>query len=625
MRSGIWRFTLNACRFYRRYPGRKRVQVEAKIKSPKRYDELRGANPAILLQGNLFTPESAGPRELSMLCFKMVNLGYADSSILLRYVQCTLQMLPKLRIKHIALVMQSVSKYVAMNPAVLAAPSDTDDTSFETELANREKLLLKVKELVEAVTPNMFKLFARAAPKDLGMVALSMVTICECALKELDIAQSSDLLKATEHTLKQIAESIGPKLPFCELQEYAALAKAFCRLPPHVEYADMFLRDLATEISCLLNEKNEQLTDLVNGIYIGDDLVEDLQSLPKELTTIACTISKRVKHHNIWQRMVKSVELMLALGTRDSELFCTLDGQTLVLLATALSRHADVSFILEAMLESESSLKPPWIVTAIALSLRSLADVSLAQRMWDALDFSQVAGLDDAAKTQLVYASTKIPKVTDDQINALRSFNDKDSSPELLVALYVARHRCRLEADNGLIDSVIYSVDKIGAGSLITLLRSAGERYDLTNLLLKTLNDKLDEVHIDKLYPLVIYIIDNHGGCTEMIKSMVSRIAAATPSHQYHSLVFLVNKLREIGFDPSSVLHKDLILLIQNAVEGDDGAEVLDHFVETGKDDKPNNELELCERDEDEIAELFRANKVHGVMHVGHDEVCSIA
>lgn len=588
--------------------------METKIKSPKRYDELRSDNPTVLLQGNMFTPESAGPRELSMLCFKVVNMGYADAGILLRYVQCSINILPKMRIKHIALVLQSVSKYVAKNAAVLTRAGDT---SFEQEIENREKLLMKVLELIELLTKDMFKLFARAVPKDLGMVSLSMVTICEHSIKELDITKHSYILNATESTLRHVAEIIGPKLPFCELQEYAALAKAFCKMPPQVEYADLFLRDLANEISCLLNEKNDYMKDLLNGTYVGDDILEELPSMPRELTTIACTMSRRVKHHSMWRRMSESIELMIKLGNRESELFSTLDGQTLVLLATSLSRHADVSFLLETLLENTAEpLKPEWSIICIGLALNSLDDMDMAKRMWDTLDFSKLSNLNDTSKAHLLLAAMRIPSITEEQMSVLRSFGNNECSPELLVSLYACRHKLGAEWSNEVVKSIMESLNKLNPANLVTLLKNADEKHGLKAPVLSALYDKIGDLHIDKLHHLILYIIEHHAEHTELIEKLLSRISEVFPTGDTNSMLLLLKRLEEAKIDPTRFFSKASIDAVRHNNKDDTASHDChpDNLDSEGLGEEgviSGVGLKLSEQDDTEIAKLSRALRAH--------------
>ncbi|GIX63861.1 uncharacterized protein BcabD6B2_32960 [Babesia caballi] len=640
MRRDIRRFALACYRSYRTYPGRKRVQVETKIKSPKRYDELRGGNPTTLLQGNLFTPESAGPRELAMLCFRIVSMGYADAGILLRYAECALRSLPQLRVKHLALVLQAISKFLATSSTVVGQFGDAEAAAFDAELAHREKLLLKVGELVEAAQPGMAKHFVRALPKDMGMIALSLVTVCDCAYRELDAEQHARLLNATLRTLGLLTEAIGPKLPFCEAPEYAALAKAFCGLPAQHEFAELFLRDLAGEVASLLLEKQDHLEELARGGYIGDDLVEALAALPRELTTIACALSRRVPRHRMWDRLAQCLQLMLSIGSRGDGSFAALDGQTLVLLATSMSRHVDVAFLLEALLERSSEpLRPQWLVTGMALSLRALDDVELAQRMWDALDFAQVPAMDDAAKAQLVHAVLRVPSVSGDQLAVVRSLYRRDASPELLVALYAARHRCGLLEPAAVLESIMGSAESLGVSSLISLLRSvdssagisaAGDArshadgpaacapqrgcaqlpvYDVKSKLLAVLAEKVNDVRPDKLFPLLLYVIDHHGGCTALVEKLGARVAASAEGYADQQLALLLAKLRGLGVDPDTLFEPSTVERLEEASSED--PRLVDRFVEAEVEAGSADDLRFSEPDEAEVAKLMRAHESH--------------
>ncbi|GFE55220.1 hypothetical protein BaOVIS_026240 [Babesia ovis] len=628
------RFAAAQRRFYRIYPGRRRLQVETKIKSPKRYDELRGGNPTALLQGNLFTPESAGPRELAMLCFRIVGMGYADTHVLLRYASCTLQQLKHLRIKHIALILQAISKFLATNPSVLGKSDCSDTASFQEDIANREKLLLKVGEIAEAAEPQMPKLFARALPKDLGMIALSMVTVCECAYRELDVQQHSRLLAISERTMKLVADAMGPKLLFCEAHEYAALARAYSKLPPNHEFVELFLRDLADEVSSLLVEKQEQLEELVRGNFIGEDLLESIMALPKDMTTIACALSRRVHHHRIWDTMTECLKLILKLDINEDGSFGGLDGQTLMLLATSLSRHVNIGFLLEAMISRpEDPRKTTWIVTGISLALRCMDDLELAQRMWDTLDFEKVLSLDDSVKTQLVHASIRIPHVNTSQMETIRSLSNGAASPELLVALYAARERCGLETSAKLLDTIMANIDDVSVSSLIILLRSVGsgnastptereEKYrvecsmeisglnaNIKDMLINALSDRVGDVHLEKLYPLLIYTIDNHGGRTDLIAKMASRIANAAGSYQDHHLAILVEKLRQIGINPDNIFGNAVMGRLQSATTADEHP-VIDHFV-NAHEPVDIADIKFCDTDDAEVSKLAMAHNSH--------------
>ncbi|CDR97942.1 hypothetical protein, conserved [Babesia bigemina] len=613
MRSLLRRFAFVLRRYYRVYPGRKRIQVETKIKSPKRYDELRGGSPTTLLQGNLFTPESAGPRELAMLCFRIVSMGYADASILLRYAQCAVKQIAQLRIKHIALVLHSISKFLAANATQMGQPSGSEVEAFQAEIANREQLLLTVDELVKAATPNLQKLFARAVPKDLGMIALSLVTVCECAFRELGADHHASLLGTTEQTLKLIATSIGPKLPFCEAPEYAALAKAFCKLPPQLEFAGLFLRDLADEVACLLLEKQEQLEELNRGSYIGDDLLESLMELPKDLTTIACALSRRVHRHRMWKRLAEFVELMLKVNEQGDGSFARLDGQTLILLATSLSRHADVGFLLNALLaQTAAKPRPQWLITGMDIALNALNDVDLGQRLWDSIDFAQVPALDDAAKTQLVHASMRVRNLTEEQKAVVRGLVSGDCSKELLVALYAARHRCGIDRTTQLLDAIMADVDRLGVSSLMTMLRNVegvrglpsgdsqcdvGENHDSEHVdgdsdligaqeaikaqLFNALGKKVESVPLSKLYEILLYTIDNHGGRVAVIEKMAVRVGQAAAEYQDHHLATLIERLRGVGINPERVFETSLVERLQKD-NGDVDPQLVDSFVEDG-------------------------------------------
>ncbi|GBE62568.1 hypothetical protein, conserved [Babesia ovata] len=634
-------FALVLRRCYRVYPGRKRIQIETKIKSPKRYDELRGGNPTTLLQGNLFTPESAAPRELAMLCFRIVNMGYADAGILLRYAQCALKQLSQLRIKHIALVLHSISKFIATSAIQTGQPSGEEVEAFQAEIANREKLLLTVDELVKAAAPDMQKLFARAVPKDLGMIALSLVTVCECAFRELGADQHASLLSTTEQTLKLIATSIGPKLPFCEAPEYAALAKAFCKLPPQLEFAGVFLRDLAEEIASLLLEKHDHLEELNRGSYIGDDLLESLMELPKDLTTIACALSRRVHRHRMWKRLAEFVELMLKVNEQGDGSFARLDGQTLILLATSLSRHADVGFLLNALLaQTTEKPKPQWLITGMDIAINALNDVDLGQRLWDGIDFAQVPALDDAAKTQLVHASIRVRNLTEDQAAVIRGLASGDCSKELLVALYAARHRCGIDEPKQLLDAIMAGVDRLSVSSIMVMLHNVegvdrlssgdsqsavdendhnmegiqGER-DMINAqetikaqLFSSLSKKIESVPLNKLYEILLYTIDNHGGRVSVIEKMAARVARAAAEYQDHHLATLIERLHRIGINPERVFEASLVERFQNE-NGDMDAQIVDRFVEDDMPPDSQNELKFSEPDDLDVGKWLHVDE----------------
>ncbi|EDO08720.1 hypothetical protein BBOV_III011680 [Babesia bovis T2Bo] len=630
MCSCFLRFSQTVRRYYRIYPGRKRVQIETKIKNPNRYDELRGGNPATLLQGNMFTPESAAPRELSMLCFRIVGMGYADSHVLLRYANCTLNLLKQMRIKHIALVLQGISKFLATNSSVIGKSDGTDNSSFEEDISNREKLLLKVGEIMDALEPRMYNLFVRAMPKDLGMIALSMVTVCECAYRELDATQHSYLVSITERTLKLVAEALGSRLCFCEIQEYACLAKAYAKLPPHHEFVELFLRDLAEEISCLFSEKQDYLEELIKGNYFDDDALDSILSLPKDMTTIACSLSRRVTHSRMWERIGKCVKLMLEMDGNNDGSFGGLDGQTLMLLATSLSRHIDVSFLLEAMmLRPDDNKKPLWIVTGISIAILSLHNVELAQRLWNALDFDKLSSLDDDVKVHLVHLSNRIPKVTDTQIEVIHSFADTASSPDLLVALYASRHRCGLTSPQVYLDSVISDIDSLSVKSLLCLLRTLGHgatpnlpdrhRSDacldttVRDRVLDSLSTRVDEIRLDRVIPLLVYIVDHHGGRTQLIEKLAYRISNNVASLPEHQVALVIEKLGQIGIRAEQIFDVTYVRRLKEKHRSaylDDDSEF-----EVGASENTPEDVHFCDVDDAEVDKLSQAYKtqpLHG-------------
>ncbi|EKX74178.1 conserved hypothetical protein [Theileria equi strain WA] len=527
--------------------------------------------PAKLLKGNLFTPESAGSRELSMLCYWIVNYGYADSSILTRYVECAINSVDKLNIKNLALILHSVSKYVYTYPTIQmnirnkpsidnvsehkggnlvnhdsgsiekfvdASGSDMDTviqgihsdadmnkyskkaTKTSDELSDYNRLILKSMEFIEKMCRSLPRLLPRGSPKDLGMIALSVSNLYDVYLRDVDDSikviksdgtsesltddknikyasanlegkgnhakdeppYAKQLWKIVKNILRGLSEEILPKLSFCEVEELAALAKAFTKYP-ELDFCSYFMKELALETSTVLLEKCEQMNDLLRNVYIGDDLVKNLHKLPRELTTIVCSMKKlNIKEKIFYERALNTVNFLIMLkkmdktitgskprygntdgysitdgmdkylpnssehfGYRESieSLRNTLDAKTLALLSTALVSYGSVTSILEHICETanDSDLQP--LATSFAIAANSL-EIDLAKELLSKIDASDISQINPEALPKFIRGLHKIPSLDDNYIENIKKLIVEGCNTDVMTSVYIHSDKFRM-------------------------------------------------------------------------------------------------------------------------------------------------------------------------------------
>ncbi|EAN34239.1 hypothetical protein TpMuguga_01g01001 [Theileria parva strain Muguga] len=632
---------INLVRRFYRTKHRKKVSIE--LNKPSLYDPKRTA-PSKLLKANLFTPESAGPRELSMLCFWIVNYGYADYCILSRYVQCAIDNIKKLKIKSLALIFHSTSKFIYNNTISFIEASQQNSQSNESnsepkiefdEYVEREQLIRKCMKLIIEASPILPNLFINAVPKDLGMISLSIINIYESFLNECDTNTESatvnlDLKSITlkiNKLLHRLSEEIIPKLPFCEIDEFAAFAKSFSKI--NTDWSRHFMRELSLEISSLLMEKIEDLELLKQNKYIGEDLIEELNKFPKELSTVTCALSRlKINEKRFWERSETLISLMIELMDKDFGIK-EIDITTLTLLCTSMCNYTNVTPVVMELLRVCDKSHQPSILVGFNTCVRFLKDDSLSSKFLELVDMDHVMELDSKLVSQFILNCCKSTCDCTKIIDKISSFPPDQLDNELLSTVYICNKQLKISPETkiDLCNRLFENADSLQTNLLVTILLTSIHSIDeecvknLCKKVLDVLYNRSEELPDSVIPSLLSLVLDHFPGNLDIIKRFCKKIDNSDfnieeLSHiftQIQSMGLNINKLftknftkikeindvqHDYSFDPEQSDSYD------NSLELSTNNESFDiKFTECGQDDF---DIKFTECDQDEIMKISK-------------------
>ncbi|UKK00748.2 hypothetical protein MACK_000822 [Theileria orientalis] len=660
---------------YYRTKYRKKVTIE--LNKPSIYEDRRTA-PSKLLKANLFTPESAGYRELSMLCFWIVNYGYADYSILTRYVQCAIDNIRKLKIKSIALIFHSVSKYLYDNDITLINSDKIEDSEIENK--NRQALIGRCVQMILNSSSLLPNLFVNAVPKDLGMISLSIMNIYQMFINECNVEIVNSLIidtnsneKTNKNTISQpenlkrissivnkllqrLSQEIIPKMPFCELDEFAAYAKAFSKM--NTDWSNHFMRELSHEISSLLMEKIEDLEMLAKNKFIGEDLIEQLNKLPRDLSTITCSLSKSTTSDTkFWERSSKVTSLLLKMKNRNYGIR-ELDITTLTLLCTSMSKHVDVRPIVEEILNvlPPETLEPSTknknnsgILVGFNTSIRNLKDEALAQKFLKKLDAKELIHMNTKLVSQFIvnFARSGLTENTEVR-DGIISLLDNVLEEQMLGSIYIARKALNIPTDKVLelftrLSASLNSVDSITLVSILMtsmdVVPTSGnsrtnicdEIKSMCNQVIQVLSDKVDQIPLKMILPLLSLVLNDFGGNIKFISKLCKKIDEHFNDFDIMEIVSLTNEMSAMGLNVNKLFSKNIMKIRESVkVELDDDSiydidgEKTTHYIDTTPveyvisagsniDHAPVRtyaKIDFTKKDEDEIAAIAKCTLI---------------
>nr|PVC53978.1 hypothetical protein MACL_00003386 [Theileria orientalis] len=604
---------------YYRTKYRKKVSIE--LNKPSIYEDRRTA-PSKLLKANLFTPESAGYRELSMLCFWIVNYGYADYSILTRYVQCATDNIRKLKIKSIALIFHAVSKYLYDNDITLVESDKIEDP--ETENKNRQMLIGRCVQMIVNASQLMPNLFVNAVPKDLGMISLSIINIYQMFMNECNVETVNSISidtnsseKADKNTksqsenikrinsivnklLQRLSQEIIPKLPFCELDEFAAYAKAFSKV--NTDWSSHFMRELSHETSSLLMDKIEDLEMLARNKFVGEDLIEQLNKLPRDLATITCTLSKsNTSDTKFWERSGKVTSLLLKMKNKGYGIR-ELDITTLTLLCTSMSRHVDVRPIVEEMLsvlpstKLESTVKNEvnsGILVGFSTSIRNLKDEVLAEKFLKKLNTKELINMNTRLVSQFIVTFGRSGLTGNTEVrDGIISLLDNELEGQMLTSIYISRKALNVPVNRviELCKRLSASLNDVETTTLVSILMSSidlvqtgchsgtnnicDEVRSMCNQVIEVLSSRVDQIPLKMTLPLLSLVLNAFGGSTVLISRLCKKIDENFNDFDIVEMVSLTNEISSMGLNVNKLFSKN-IMKIRGSVRVELGDDVV--------------------------------------------------
>ncbi|XP_953777.1 uncharacterized protein TA16760 [Theileria annulata] len=615
-------------RFYRT-KHRKKVSVE--LNKPSLYDPKR-TTPSKLLKANLFTPESAGPRELSMLCFWIVNYGYADYSILSRYVQCAIDNIKKLKIKSLALIFHSTSKFIYNNTISFIESNQQNIESKESndetntgidEFVQREQLIKKCMKLIIDASPILPNLFVNAVPKDLGMISLSIINIYESFLNECDsnVDSGTDELDLKSISLKvnkllhRLSDEIIPKLPFCEIDEFAAFSKSFSKI--NTDWSRHFMRELSLEISSLLMEKIEDLELLMQNKYIGEDLIEELNRFPKELSTVTCALSRlKINEKRFWERSQTLIFLLIKLKNKDFGIK-EIDTTTLTLLSTSMCNYSNVSDVVMELLRVCNESHQPSVLVGFNTSVRVLKDDSLASKFLELVDMDQVMELDPKLVSQFILNCCKSTCDRTKIIDKISSIPLDQLHNELLCTVYICNKQLNINPETkvDLCNRIYLNADSLETNLLVTISLSSIQSIDeecVKNLCKKVLDilyNRIEEIPSTVIPSLLSLVLNHFPGNLNIIKRFCKKID--TSDFNIDDLSHIFTKIQSMGLNINKLFTKNFVKIKEiNDVQHDYSFDpVQSDSYDNNLELTPYNEsfdIKFTECDEDEIMKISK-------------------
>uniref|UniRef100_A0A3B0MLD5 Uncharacterized protein n=1 Tax=Theileria annulata TaxID=5874 RepID=A0A3B0MLD5_THEAN len=611
-------------RFYRT-KHRKMVSIE--LNKPSLYDPKRTA-PSKLLKANLFTPESAGPRELSMLCFWIVNYGYADYSILSRYVQCAIDNIKKLKIKSLALIFHSTSKFIYNNTISFIESNqqniesnDVTNTGLD-EFAQREHLIKKCMKLIVEVSPILPNLFVNAVPKDLGMISLSIINIYESFLNECDsnVDSGTDELDLKSISLKvnkllhRLSDEIIPKLPFCEIDEFAAFSKSFSKI--NTDWSRHFMRELSLEISSLLMEKIEDLELLMQNKYIGEDLIEELNRFPKELSTVTCALSRlKINEKRFCERSQTLISLLIKLKNKDFGIK-EIDITTLTLLCTSMCNYSNVSDVVMELLRVCNESHQPSVLVGFNTSVRVLKDDSLASKFLELVDMDQVMELDSKLVSQFILNCCKSTCDCTKIIDKIASIPLDQLDNELLCTVYICNKRLNINPDKvDLCNRIYLNADSLETNLLVNIALSSIQSIDeesikiLFKKVLDILYNRIEEIPPTVIPSLLSLVLTHFPGDLNVIKRFCKKIDSS--DFNVDNLSHIFSQIQSMGLNINKLFTKNFVKIKEiNDVQHDYSFDpVQSDSYDNNLELTPSNEsfdIKFNECDEDEIMKISK-------------------
>ncbi|KAI4834929.1 heptatricopeptide repeat-containing protein [Plasmodium brasilianum] len=292
----IFRFMKNKRRGLKEQPRKKPIDIEKKIKNPKKYEEKMHFDT--LSKGELYLPESCKAKKLAMLCNRLYYFNINDEELLDRYAERAVVIVNSMNTKEMSLVLNTMRKFNHKN----------------------EKLL-------EAFAKHIPRKLHKGVPQD-----ISLILNAYAHFNFID-----------NNLFSRICEEIPHKIPYFEHSHISSVINAFYKLKIKdkiiiadmvdeiIERIDEFdTKSLTNIINCFskMNYKNE------NKKIIWTKFIEAVKRLYKEFNFLEIVLvtnafcKKKMKNQNVYKFLSEILSYhifkMTSLNDTNAFLLCTI-------------------------------------------------------------------------------------------------------------------------------------------------------------------------------------------------------------------------------------------------------------------------------------------------------------
>ncbi|SBT80894.1 conserved Plasmodium protein, unknown function [Plasmodium malariae] len=292
----ILRFMKNKRRGLKEQPRKKPIDIEKKIKNPKKYEEKMHFDT--LSKGELYLPESCKAKKLAMLCNRLYYFNINDEELLDRYAERAVVIVNSMNTKEMSLVLNTMRKFNHKN----------------------EKLL-------EAFAKHIPRKLHKGVPQD-----ISLILNAYAHFNFID-----------NNLFSRICEEIPHKIPYFEHSHISSVINAFYKLKIKdkiiiadmvdeiIERIDEFdTKSLTNIINCFskMNYKNE------NKKIIWTKFTEAVKRLYKEFNFLEIVLvtnafcKKKMKNQNVYKFLSEILSYhifkMTSLNDTNAFLLCTI-------------------------------------------------------------------------------------------------------------------------------------------------------------------------------------------------------------------------------------------------------------------------------------------------------------
>ncbi|KAK2198070.1 hypothetical protein BdWA1_001075 [Babesia duncani] len=426
-------------RFNRMVPKRKkpRIQKDVNYKSQKRRTDANNT-PSVLVKGNLFTPETANEKEVSILSYNLVRYGFADCEMLTRYLKCAKENINNYKTKTVISVLQAVSMYVSKvfkeeNQISITAANGNEKMDDPVSM---KQLFLSFFDLLKTAAPKFKKTACRMHVRDLTSMAYSVFNLATASLEHMGSSIDKEFNDTILKLLKLLADEIETKFEYCGMYECVMLTNTYSKLVAE-NWALEFLFKLSQEASAILLEKRDDMSCLLDKVYIGDDLFEELVRLPKDLCNLIQPMSRIKSCHLLWQHATQCIELYIELSRRD-DLGFKLVPVPLTRIAILAQHINSEHLLLEALnllQHGKVDAKSHILMSLIVASVRGFKNVEIAKKFYCNLNLEDVHKWSTGLVVELI-TMAKIIDIKPEHADILSQQIDKGMDLKIATALY---------------------------------------------------------------------------------------------------------------------------------------------------------------------------------------------